>query len=230
MAVPSSLTHIRIREVLTSCGLECDSTLAARVETYLTFLSKWNTRMNLTAIQSPLDVLKILLAESFFGAGLVGDPRGPILDVGSGAGFPGLAMAVYRPELELILLEPRKKRAAFLMALRRELALPRVAVWSRRLEEVATGDFSEPPTVLTMRGVAAVGNLITRGMRFLRGSRGVLLFSSVETAYATMESITMIAWQPPSPIPWNPNHLVLVGHAQGNVSGETMHGRPTPLV
>ncbi len=119
MAAPSPLTHAQINDILSSCGLECDSALVGRVETYLRFLAKWNARMNLTAIRAPLDVVKILLAESFFAAVLVENPQGPILDIGSGAGFPGLAMAVYRPELELILLEPRKKRAAFLVALRR---------------------------------------------------------------------------------------------------------------
>ena len=123
LVASSPLTHAQINEILTDCGLECDSALVGRVEIYLSFLAKWNARMNLTAVQAPVDVLKTLLGESFFAAALVEEPEGPILDIGSGAGFPGLAMAVYRPELELILLEPRKKRAAFLAALRRELGL-----------------------------------------------------------------------------------------------------------
>jgi 16S rRNA (guanine527-N7)-methyltransferase len=145
LAAPSPFTQTQINEILTNCGLECDSALVGRAETYLRFLAKWNARMNLTAIQAPVDVLKILLAESFLAAGLVEEPKGPILDIGSGAGFPGLAMAVYRPELELILLEPRKKRAAFLAALRRELGLTAVAVWNRRLEEC--GPICRLPTV-----------------------------------------------------------------------------------
>ena len=122
--------------------------------------------MNLTGIRQPVDVLKILFAESFFAAVLVGDPQGAILDVGSGAGFPGLAMAVYRPELKLILLEPRKKRAAFLAALRRELGLAGVSVWNRRLEECVVADFSDLPTVLTMRAVGQISEVIEHGTRF----------------------------------------------------------------
>jgi 16S rRNA (guanine527-N7)-methyltransferase len=178
--------------------------------------------MNLTAIQSPVDVLKILFAESFFAAVLLGDPKGPILDIGSGAGFPGLAMALYRPELNLILLEPRKKRAAFLAALRRELGLGRVSVWNRRLEECVKADFSELPAVLTMRAVGGIGVVVERGARLLRGDRRILLFSSVQAAKATMEKVEGVCWQPQVPIPWDPAHLILLGHAVADVPRETL--------
>jgi 16S rRNA (guanine527-N7)-methyltransferase len=214
LADPALLTQADIRKVLDRLGLASGAELLRRVETYLTFLNKWNSRMNLTAIQSPLEILSALFAESFFAAGLLEDPEGPILDVGSGAGFPGLAMAVYRPELELILLEPRKKRAAFLVALQRELALPRVAVWNRRLEECAGGDFSQLPTVLTMRAVGKVADVVDRGIHFLQGSRTVLLFSSSTAFRAMMQEAPDVCWQPPRHIPWNPEHVVLLGQVQ----------------
>jgi 16S rRNA (guanine(527)-N(7))-methyltransferase RsmG len=183
--------------------------------------------MNLTAIQAPSDVLKILLAESFFSAVLVKEPKGPILDIGSGAGVPGLAMAIYRPELELILLEPRKKRAAFMAALRRELGLSRVSIWKRRLEECAPNDFSELPTVLTMRAVAETATLVQCGIRFLQGPRSILLFSSTKTARPTMDGIAGVCWQPPRVIPWNSEHLVLFGQVERHVPRETMSLQPT---
>jgi 16S rRNA (guanine527-N7)-methyltransferase len=214
LVASSPLTHAQISDILTGCGLECDSALVGRVEIYLSCLARWNARMNLTAIQAPVDVLKTLLGESFFAGALVKEPEGPILDIGSGAGFPGLAMAVCRPELELILLEPRKKRAAFLAALRRELGLAGVSVWNRTLEECVPGDFSELPTVLTMRAVGAITKVVGFGIRFLGGSRRIVLFSSIRTAKATMEDIKEVCWLPPSPIPWNPEHLVLLGQAR----------------
>jgi 16S rRNA (guanine527-N7)-methyltransferase len=219
---PSLLTLVQINDVLSDCGLECDSKLAERVQTYLRFLAKWNARMNLTSIRSTVDVLKILFAESFFAIGLVENPIGPVLDVGSGAGFPGLAMAVYRPELDFILLEPRKKRAAFLAALRRELGLTRVSVWSRKLEECVAGDFSEFPAVLTMRAVGGIAEVVERGAPFLQGDRRVLLFSSVQAARSTMEDVKRIYWQPEMPIPWNRAHVILLGRAMSDVSRETL--------
>ncbi len=215
---PSPLSQVEIHDVLSSCGLECDLALVERVQTYLRFLGKWNSRMNLTAVQHPLDVLKVLLAESFWAAVLVEEPKGPILDIGSGAGFPGLAMAVYRPELELILLEPRKKRAAFLAALRREMGLPGVAVWNRRLEDCVQSDFSVLPTVLTMRAVGGIKKVVAGGVRFLQGDRRILLFSSVQAAKSTMDELKGICWRPASPIPWNNEHLILLGHVSSECS------------
>ena len=215
---PSPLSQVEIHDVLFSCGLECDLALVERVQTYLGFLGKWNSRMNLTAIQHPLDVLKVLLAESFWAALLVEEPKGPILDIGSGAGFPGLAMAVYRPELELILLEPRKKRAAFLSALRREMGLPGVAVWNRRLEDCVQRDFSVLPTVLTMRAIGGIKKVVAGGVRFLQGDRRILLFSSVGAAKSTMDELKGICWRPANPIPWNNEHLILLGQVSSGCS------------
>ena len=220
--VPSVLTTEEISQILSDFGLECDSLTIERVETYLRFLSKWNVRMNLTAIQSQVDVLKILFAESFFAAALVGDPTGPVLDIGSGAGFPGLAMAVCRPELNLILLEPRKKRAAFLSALRRELGLRGVAVWNYRLEDCAMANFSELPAVLTMRAVGRIGTVVRRGARLLQGDRRSLLFSRIQAAKSTMENVEAVCWQPEVPIPWNPSHVILLGHTMADVPRETL--------
>jgi len=180
--------------------------------------------MNLTAIQSPVDLLKTLFAESFFAAALVGDPKGPVLDIGSGAGFPGLAMAVYRPKLNLILLEARKKRAAFLAALRRELGLVGVEVRNRRLEECVVADFSELPAVLTMRAVGGIGAVVERGARLLRGDRRILLFSSVQLAKSTMENTEGVCWQQ-VPIPWEPAHVILLGHAMADVPRETLRSK-----
>ena len=220
---PILLTPEQITQILSDCRLDCDAALLERVQTYLQFLAKWNARMNLTGIQQPVDVLKILFAESFFAAVLVGDPQGAILDVGSGAGFPGLAMAVYRPELKLILLEPRKKRAAFLAALRRELGLAGVSVWNRRLEECVVADFSDLPTVLTMRAVGQISEVIKHGAPLLRGDRRILLFSSVQAAKPAMQDTKGVCWQPEVPIPWDPAHLILLGHAMANVPRGTSH-------
>lgn len=217
------LTPEQITQILSDCRLGCDAALLERVQTYLQFLAKWNARMNLTGIQQSVDVLKILFAESFFAAELVGDPQGAILDVGSGAGFPGLAMAVYRPELKLVLLEPRKKRAAFLAALRRELGLAGVSVWNRRLEECAIADFSDLPTVLTMRAVGQISEIIKHCAPLLRGDRRVLLFSSVQSAKAPREDTKGVCWQSEVPIPWDPAHLILLGCVMANVPRGTSH-------
>ncbi|MCX7933863.1 MAG: 16S rRNA (guanine(527)-N(7))-methyltransferase RsmG [Planctomycetota bacterium] len=63
------------------------------------------------------------------------DIRGPLLDIGSGAGFPGVPLAIFRPEMRIILAESRGKRAAFLEELKRDLALANVIVYPRSVRE-----------------------------------------------------------------------------------------------
>jgi 16S rRNA (guanine527-N7)-methyltransferase len=136
-----------------------------------------------------------------------------VLDIGSGAGFPGLAIAIYRPELDVILLEPRQKKAAFLTALKRKLGVSNATVWSRRAEECAIGDFPVLPSVLTMRGVNASRRVMDHGFRLLGVSGRIVLFSSAQAAKGTMEKVRGARWRTPSVVPWNPEHVVLVGEA-----------------
>lgn len=184
--------------------------LAQLIERYLVLLQKWNQRINLTALEDPLQVLRTLFAESFYAATLLETNDSPVLDVGSGAGFPGMAMKLYQPELEVILLEPRQKRAAFLAAVGRELGLSGLSVWSRSLQACRARDFARPPVVLALRGLAAPERLIRLGGARLGCSPAVLLFVSTRQVEPIREELTEYRWKE-SLIPWNPGHVILLG-------------------
>jgi 16S rRNA (guanine527-N7)-methyltransferase len=81
--------------------------------------------------------------------------RGIWLDVGTGAGFPGLVVAVAEPEREIILVEPRRLRAEYLQAAARGLSLPRVTVALAKVETVAA-----KAAVISARAVSRIGSLI----------------------------------------------------------------------
>lgn len=83
------------------------------MDLYLQLLAKWRLRVNLTGPMSEEELLERCFFESFWATRAL--PRGArAADVGSGAGFPGLAMQLYRPDLRLTLIEPSWKKAAFL--------------------------------------------------------------------------------------------------------------------
>jgi 16S rRNA (guanine(527)-N(7))-methyltransferase RsmG len=211
-AKSSSLTAFEIQSILKDCALNASAALADAVRLYLTLLLKWNQRANLTALDQPASLLKTLFAESFYGATLLEPVDGPILDVGSGAGFPGMAMHLYRPELAVILLEPRKKRAAFLAAVRRELGLPTVTIWSRRLEDCHSDDFAAAPTVVTMRAVGGAAGLIRQAWPLLASRRKAVLFVSKGQVAGILKSWPQLDWSL-APTPWNPRHVVLLGRS-----------------
>ncbi|MGH9403017.1 MAG: 16S rRNA (guanine(527)-N(7))-methyltransferase RsmG, partial [Terriglobia bacterium] len=83
------------------------------MSTYLGLLLRWNEKINLTAIRTPEECVTRHFAESLFLARHE-QLNGRLLDIGSGAGFPGLALKVAVPELAVTLLEPVAKKRAFL--------------------------------------------------------------------------------------------------------------------
>jgi 16S rRNA (guanine527-N7)-methyltransferase len=119
--------------------------LLPRLSLYLDLLLKWNARTNLTAIRDPEEIVRRHFGESLFAARHL-DPKTPgpnrpdlgaltLLDFGSGAGFPGLPIALLRPDIQVTLAESQNKKATFIREVIRTLALP-TEVWSSRVESM----------------------------------------------------------------------------------------------
>jgi 16S rRNA (guanine527-N7)-methyltransferase len=119
----------------------------ARISRYLAELSRWRRSMNLTGDLSPESLVEHAL-ESILGANLIVHGA-RVIDVGSGAGFPGVPIAIARSDVSMTLLEPRSKRAAFLRHIVREVELPNTRVVESRADEVGGQTFD----VATVRAV-----------------------------------------------------------------------------
>jgi 16S rRNA (guanine527-N7)-methyltransferase len=111
------------------------ATLLPRLSTYLDLLLKWNARTNLTAIRDPEEIVRRHFGESLFAARHLDPDTVSLLDFGSGAGFPGLPIALLRPDIQVTLAESQNKKAAFLREAVRTLSLP-TEVWSGRVESM----------------------------------------------------------------------------------------------
>jgi 16S rRNA (guanine527-N7)-methyltransferase len=121
--------------------IDLSQTQAAQFEHYLAALTAWNTHTNLTAIIEPndvrvrhfLDSLSLVKVTGF--AHLLAAPTPHIIDVGTGAGFPGLALAIAFPALQVTLLEATGKKVQFLQHVIDTLALPNAHTYHARAEE-----------------------------------------------------------------------------------------------
>ena len=102
-----------------------------RLSDYLDLLLKWNARTNLTAIRSPEEIVQRHFGESLFTALHIGEPD-TLLDLGSGAGFPGIPIALLRSEIQVTLAESQNKKASFLREAVRTLNLSNAEVWPAR--------------------------------------------------------------------------------------------------
>jgi 16S rRNA (guanine527-N7)-methyltransferase len=117
---------------LESLGLALAAPTRDRLLVYLALIEKWNRVYNLTAIREPDKMLVHHLFDSLAVAPhLAGDS---ILDVGSGAGLPGIPLALAKPEASVTLLEANHKKSAFLRQAAIELALQNVEVVNARVE------------------------------------------------------------------------------------------------
>lgn len=125
-----------------------DDALADQLAIYLELLLKWNARTNLSAIRDPAEIVHRHFGESLFAAAHVPAAE-TLLDLGSGAGFPGLPIALVRPEIRVTLAESQNKKSSFLREVIRTLAVP-VEVWAGRAEALPAERRFD---VVTMRAV-----------------------------------------------------------------------------
>lgn len=145
------MTESRLLELLQPFldrNLPLPPDLLPRLLTYLDLLLRWNARTNLTSVRDPETIVTRHFGESLF-AGLRLPSAGTLLDLGSGAGFPGLPIQLLHPSLAVTLAESQGKKVAFLREVIRTLGLA-TTVWPRRAEDLPAAQTFD---VVTLRAV-----------------------------------------------------------------------------
>jgi len=189
------------RELLSSFGLQLSSEQIAKLLTYLELLLRWNKKINLTAIRSPDECVTRHFGESLYLTRFV-ELEGSLLDVGSGAGFPGLALKIAFPRLQVTLLEPVGKKRAFLKEAARVCGMESVEVRSDRLEEFLGLGETMRFAAATSRAVGRLSHLVPQAAECLRPGGGLYLWLSQDQAReAAAGGRNVIEWADPIPIP-----------------------------
>jgi 16S rRNA (guanine527-N7)-methyltransferase len=111
-----------------------DSEIIIKLEAFASLLHEWNQIHNLTGAKS-IDAIYVNIVDSLYPLTFIKKPK-TLLDVGTGAGFPGLALAIAMPECEVVLAEPLKKRVSFLKYAAIDGGLSNVRVEAKRVEFV----------------------------------------------------------------------------------------------
>jgi len=169
---------------------------ARALESHYNLLVTWNRALNLTAIRDLAEAVERHYCESIFLA--VHLPAGPlrIADVGSGAGFPGLPVAVFRPDCFVTLIESHQRKAVFLKEAAR--CLSHVRVLARRAEDV-----KEEFDLVISRAVSYRDLL--PALKVLAPAADLLTGAEVPPA------VLGFAWQPPVPMPWGKRRYLRKG-------------------
>lgn len=138
MSQPAKSVASRLNEILAAAGMDVlDQETATHFANYCALLLRWNARTNLTAIRDEEGIFSRHFAESIACARALPPEITTLLDFGSGAGFPGIPIALCRPEITVTLAESQGKKAAFLQEAVRTLGLS-AKVYAARAESLTS--------------------------------------------------------------------------------------------
>lgn len=186
---------------------------------YAAELRRWNERVNLTAITDDAGIIARHFLDSLRCALSWGDTPGRMVDVGAGAGFPGLPLKILRSEIRLTLVESVEKKAAFLRHIVAELGLERVEVLAARAEAVGRDpaqreqyDLATARAVADLRVLAEYCLPLCRvGGRFL-APKGAQIEHELQAALAAIEMLggRLVAVEPVALPGVEPRTLVVI--------------------
>lgn len=180
-------THApRIQDLLRPYCREVSLEVCDKIQSYMDLLSIWGRKIALTTISNEEDVVRFHFGESIFALSLDSFEHGRLADVGSGAGFPGLAIKLLRPNLSVILLEPNKKKCAFLNEVVRKLELSDVAILSIGFE--ASRIRPNELAFVTSRALGKVEDLLSWSRNALSGEGRVILWLGADDAETAVQA------------------------------------------
>ena len=156
-----------MRDILKRALPQADETALDRFEIYQRLLAEWNERMNLTAITDPVEVAEKHFADSLAALPYLKSGM-QVIDVGTGAGFPGVPLLIMEPKLELTLADSLHKRLTFLDALLKELGLTATLVHGRAEDLGQDRLYRERFDAATSRAVANLPVLLELTTPFVK--------------------------------------------------------------
>lgn len=146
-----------------------------RLLRHYSMLCRWNQRLNLTRITQPRKAATLHYAESLFGARFIAGAA-TLLDIGSGAGFPAIPLAVAKPDVQVTALEANQKKSLFLKEAKDELELANLKVVTARLEEFDWAQYQ----LLTSRALDSADEILPTVLERLSTKQRLMLFCAAD--------------------------------------------------
>lgn len=217
-----------LEQGLGAAGVALDAAARAALMRYLALLWRWNRTYNLTSVRTPIEMVRRHLLDSAVILPYVHGRR--LLDVGTGAGLPGLVAAIARPELRCVLLDRNAKKVRFCRQAAAELGLGNVEVVHARIEDYAPGERFD---TIVARAFGGLAELAAHAARLCAPQGRVLAMkgrvpqAELAALGGLRERVRLIALEVPGL--GAQRHLVIVacgeGHAPARRGADAARGR-----
>ena len=125
-----------LRDGIIALGFTASKEQINSFMTYLSELKKWNRAYNLTGLKKDKDIIIKHFFDSLLYLKVLPDGEIKVADIGTGAGFPGIPLKIIRPGIDMYLIEPSRKKSAFLRHITRRLGLKRIEVIEKSIQEI----------------------------------------------------------------------------------------------
>jgi len=204
------LTDGVIGDELRNYGVSASADVCSAIRAYIPLLLHWNRRISLTTVTDPLEILRFHFGECMFAAPAIVNRNGRLADVGSGAGFPGVPLKLLIPTLDILLIEPNAKKAAFLAEVVRELKLESVEVYRGRFDSLT--EVGPRFDYVTARALGMHTNLVEWSREAISIGGSMILWLGNEDA-VQVSLQTSWKWSRAILIPGSHSRVLLVGSA-----------------
>jgi len=195
-----------IRQVFFASGMDLlPEDAVSQFATFLQLLERWNARLNLSAIRDPERIIQRHFVESVYAAQQIPAGIDTLLDYGSGGGFPGIPIAIWRPEVRVTLAESQGKKASFLREAVRVLRI-RAEVFEGRVETMPSSRVFD---VVTMRAVEKMELAIP--VAGAHAEKLLLLLTTEQSAPGFRAVAPELRWKPPVRLPYSEQMVLLRG-------------------
>jgi len=180
------------------------------LRTYLELLLKWNSKMNLTAVRDPEEIVVRHFGESLFAARHLFPElvAASVVDIGSGAGFPGIPIKIWDDKVDLTLIESNQKKATFLREVARTLDLDQVSIQSTRAETT-----SAMASVVTLRAVEHFADILPTARQLMHQQGRLALLIGEGQLQTAKSQLSNLSWQEPLRIPLSNSRVLLIGNS-----------------
>jgi 16S rRNA (guanine527-N7)-methyltransferase len=187
--------------------IKLDQQQLVLISTYIDLLLKWNARINLTAVRDPQEIVTRHFGESFFVAGILrSNPPPSLIDLGSGAGFPGIPIAMLLPETKVTLIESNQKKSTFLKEVAFALKLKNASVFFGRGES-----YGQEANLVTMRAVERFEQALPLAVGLVEQKGRIALMIGAPQATVARNIAKEVQWNAPIAIPGSYSRTLLLG-------------------